>query len=488
MEELKQRRAPLVEAMLAYVQSGAFPFHTPGHKRGDGAHELLKKFITSEGLAAEVSISEVLDDPYEPRTCIKEAQELAAELFGADETIFCVNGTTGAIHAMMLACVNEGEKIILPRNVHRSVVSALVLTGAVPVYLEPVFSESIGITMGVTLQSVKDAVKNNPDAKALLAVYPTYYGVTNELKEIAEFLHEQGKLLLVDEAHGAHLKFSDELPDCASDCGADIVAQSTHKLLGSLTQTSMLHVNTKRIDFERVKKAHALVSSTSPDYLLFASLDIARMQMATSGEELNAALKIARECRERINITEGLYSFTKADLGKSGMTGLDELKLTVDVTGLGMTGAEAAKILREDEQIEAELFDEARVLFLFTYADKAESGEKLLSALNNLTKRKTKTSLKKAKYVAPPKAELVLSPREAFFANVTRVNFAEAGGKISAETISFYPPGIPVICAGERLSKDVISYMSEMKEKGLMVSGASDATLNTINVIRREGR
>lgn len=488
MNDSKQKRAPLVEAMKAYARSGALAFHTPGHKQGLGAHDYLRELITPLGLKEEVSLMEELDDPAHPDGCIKEAEDLAAELYGADHTFFMVNGTTGAIHTMLMAALAPGDKILVPRNAHRSVIGGLVLAGAIPVYLPPEIDRRSGIAMGVTTETVAVALDRHPEVKGLILVYPTYYGVTCDLPKIAELIHNKGKLLLVDEAHGAHLRFSDELPPDAMACGADMAAQSTHKLSASLTQTSMLHIRTERIDLEKVRKTAALLASTSPNYLLLASLDIARLQMATEGREcISLALKLARWLRQEINNIAGLWCFSPDDVRGTGMAGLDELKLTVQVTGLGLTGPEAERFLRQQCLIQAELVDMKNILFIISMADTENEAQRLLAALKKLAaEKRTKAGFAAENILLPDYPEVVMSPRQACFASRILLPIEEAVGEISAEEITFYPPGIPIICPGERFTADILSAVKNMASIGLKVTGPEDTGLKRISVIRME--
>ena len=484
--------------MCAYREEGALAFHTPGHKQGLGAHALLRELVTEAGLREEVSLMEELDDLHEPTGCIEEAQDLAAALYGADAAFFAVNGTTGAIHAMLVAALSPGDAVLVPRNVHRSVFGGLVLADARPVYIEPVVDEALGIAHGLSTEAVREACRLHPEAKALLLVSPTYYGVASDVRAIAEIVHEAGMALLVDEAHGAHLAFSDDLPESAIAAGADLVAQSTHKLLGAMTQASLLLLREGRIEKECVQRAMSLLTSTSPNYLLLASLDIARLQMAEVGAaHLARAVGLARKLRREVNATPGLFSFGEERMGGAGAFALDPLKLTVTVTGLGLTGAEAAHILRHEHKIEAELFDAQNVLFLLTYADTEESAGRLLAALRSLAQRRTAQSATAAAAAiavpdggkaqvtvrlpaAPPVA---IPPREAFYRRSVPCRLREAAGRIAAETIAFYPPGIPVICTGEVFTAEVCRYIEAMAAAGLKVTGAADASLRTLRVI-----
>ncbi|MBR6906873.1 MAG: aminotransferase class I/II-fold pyridoxal phosphate-dependent enzyme, partial [Selenomonadaceae bacterium] len=333
-----QDRAPIAEAMKAYAGDGALAFHTPGHQQGLGAHALLRDLITAQGLREEVSLMEELDDLHAPSGCIREAQELAAELDGADAAYFMVNGTTGAVHTMLLAALSPGDTVLVPRNAHRSMMGGILLSGARPVFLSPEIDRTWGIPMGLSVETVREAIEQHPDAKALALVSPTYYGVASDLREMAKILHEKGMLLLVDEAHGAHLKFHAGLPPQAMDAGADLAAQSTHKLLGSLTQSSMLLGRKGRVDFSRVQEAASLLQSTSPNYLLLASLDIARMQMAMEGKERIArAVRLSEGLRKAVRGLDGLKSFGQEIVGNPGVCGLDATKVTISVRGLGLT-------------------------------------------------------------------------------------------------------------------------------------------------------
>lgn len=484
--------------MCAYREEGALAFHTPGHKQGAGAHALLRELVTEAGLREEVSLMEELDDLHEPTGCIEEAQDLAAALYGADAAFFAVNGTTGAIHAMLVAALSPGDAVLVPRNVHRSVFGGLVLADARPVYIEPIVDEALGIAHGLSTEVVREACRLHPEAKALLLVSPTYYGVASDVRAIAEIVHAAGMALLVDEAHGAHLAFSDDLPESAIAAGADLVAQSTHKLLGAMTQASLLLLREGRIEKERVQRAMSLLTSTSPNYLLLASLDIARLQMAEAGAaHLARAVGLARKLRREVNATPGLFSFGEERMGGAGAFALDPLKITVTVTGLGLTGAEAAHILRHEHKIEAELFDAQNVLFLLTYADTEESAGRLLAALRSLAQRRTAqaaTAVAAASAVpdggeaqavvrlpaAPPVA---IPPREAFYRRSVPCRLREAAGRIAAETIAFYPPGIPVICTGEVFTAEVCRYIEAMAAAGLKVTGASDTSLRTLRVV-----
>lgn len=487
MSQAGQEKTPLLAAMRAYTADGAVAFHTPGHKQGKGMAATFKELVTEDGLRMEVSLMEELDDLHDPQGCIKEAQMLAAALYGADATYFAVNGTTGAIHAMLLAALDPGDEVLLPRNAHRSVIGGIMLVGAKPIYLQPELDPMLGIAMGIAPAAVEAAIQAHPKAKAVVLVHPTYYGVVSDLARIARSVHARGMLLLVDEAHGPHLKFSAALPMSALEAGADLVAQSTHKLVGSLTQTSMLHAKFGRVDLQRLRAVHSLLQSTSPNYLLLASLDVARWQMATEGEVLlERAVRLSRWAREEINRIKGLICFGSERMGTVGAFALDPTKLTVTVKGLGISGAAAERVLRRDYKIQAELADCYNVLFIISYADTKREVQYLIDALKSLSERFSTGTSREFRIACdlPPLPQVRLLPRQALFAMKRSMAFADAAGRICGEMITFYPPGIPVLCPGELIGADVIAYCQRMLEIGRKVVGPDDAQLKTIKVVK----
>ena len=477
---MNKNSAPIAEAMRKYSEDGALAFHTPGHKQGLGAHSLLKELITTEGLRREVSLMEELDDLHDPHTCIKEAQELAAELWNADEAFFMVNGTTSAVQAMIMATLKPNDLVLVPRNAHRCVMSGLILSGARPIYLTPEFDSEFGISLNLSVETIKAAIEKYPHAKALIIVSPNYYGVAADLKTIAKLLHERNMLLLVDEAHGAHLRFSDKLPISAIDAGADLAAQSTHKLLGSLTQTSMLMMKSKLVDTECVKRIVSLLQSTSPNYLLLASLDIARLQMQELGaESIERAINLSQHLRSEINHIDGLKTLDRVD----GFD-LDLTKVTVNVSGLGITGIEAEQIIRYRYKIQCELSDTNNLLFLITFADNFDIINKLIYELNKIQKYKKLYAKSDNLEMYIPNSESKLTPREALYSATTSINLHAAINKICAEEVTFYPPGIPILQPGELITSEIIEYIESNKNIGRRLIGATDTSLNTIKIVK----
>ncbi|MCE5285674.1 MAG: aminotransferase class I/II-fold pyridoxal phosphate-dependent enzyme [Pelosinus sp.] len=487
--QARQTDTPLLKAMLKYVKDEVVPFHTPGHKMGKGMHPKLEKIIGRDALALDLALMEEMDDFFEPYGCIKEAQDLAAELYGADHSFFVINGTTGGIYAMIMTIAGPGDKIIVPRNAHRSIIGGIILNGAIPVFIQPEVDLELGLAMGVTPETVERAVRENPDAKGVLIINPSYYGAATDLEKIVEIVHSHDMVVLVDEAHGPHLKFSKRLPIQALDAGADICAQSTHKILGALTQCSLVHCRKERIKVPRLKAMLQLVQSTSPNYILLASLDVARMQMATEGTRLiEQAIELAQWVRAEVNTIPGLYCFGSDKIGQPGVYSFDPTKVTVTVKGLGMKGTEAERILRHEYKVQAELSDMYNVLFLITLGDSQKDAEALLAALRSMAAKysgkqdfSALESISHSSYPAAP--EGIISPREALFGNTSIIPFAKSAGFICGEIVTFYPPGIPVLCPGERITQEIIDYSQTLMAAGLHISGPEDCTLKTIKVV-----
>lgn len=479
---LTQKIAPIYQALKNYIKDQALAFHTPGHKQGQGASTALKKMMSSESLLMDVSLMAELDDLHEPQSYIKDAQALAAQLYQADSSYFVINGTTCAIQAMILASVGRNDKILIPRNAHSSVIGGIILAGAQPIYLEPETDEMLGIAMAVSPETIEEALLKEPDAKAVLIVNPTYYGVVADIKKIAKIVHSHNKILLVDEAHGPHLIFNEKLPISALEAGADIVAQSTHKILAAMTQCSMLHCRHDNIDVVKLEKVLSLLQSTSPNYLLLASLDLARQQMATSGKELlDKVITLSCNLRQAINQIEGLSCFGRE---KENIYDLDCTKITVSFKGLGLTGLQAEQILRNDYKIQAELADAYNVLFIITIGDDEASVHTLLGALRAMAVKFQNTVNHDLEIKLPQIPPQVIFPQAAFYASKKSLAFKDAIGAVCGETITFYPPGIPIICQGEEITIDIYEYCQKMVQAGYKVVGPVDCKLEQIRVVK----
>lgn len=473
---------PLIEAMLQYKSEDVYPLHTPGHKGGRGMQRLLRQELGAS-VQMDVSLMSELDDIHEPETYIKEAQELAARTYGSDACFWAVNGTSQAIHAMLLTALKPGEKLLLPRNAHRSVAGGLVLGGIEAVYLQPEYQPEFGIQMQVTVQQIEAALAQDSKIKAVLLTSPNYYGVAADVRAIADCCHAHNAVLLVDEAHGPHLGFSELLPPSALQCGADACAQSTHKILGAMTQCSMLHVQGARLDLQRAADVMSILTTTSPNYLLMASLDAARAQVQAYGGEMAAlAVQAAAKLRRLCASYSGLRVMEAADCG--GLQ-LDTTKVTVNFAAWGYTGIEVGELFRE-ARVAVELVDAYNVLFLVTYADVTtdydEALARIAAVLDKMQVQK-RAPLQLAAAAQVPQTQAVLPLRDVFYRAKKAVPLAEAAGKICGEQVSFYPPGIPVLLPGELVTEEIIAYCRAQKELGLPVSGPADSSLQTIRVI-----
>lgn len=485
MYKLDQTKTPLFDALLEYVNNDTIPFHVPGHKKGQGMISKFKDFVGTNVLSIDVTVFKQVDSLHKPTGVIKEAQELAADAYNADYTFFSIHGTSGAIQAMVMSVVSQGDKIIIPRNVHKSVTAGIILSGANPVYMHPEIDNRVGVALNVTPETVKKTLEQNPDAKAVLIINPTYYGVSTDIEKIAKIVHEYGIPLIVDEAHGPHLQFNNRLPISAMDAGADICAQSTHKIVGSMTQSSLLHVRRGIVDVNRVKTVMSLLQTTSPSYILLASLDCARMQLATQGKELiDEAIELAKYARDRINSIDGLYCFGEEVLQKEGAYGFDPTKITITCKDIGLSGYELERILAEKYHIQPELSDLYNVLCVFSFGDTKEKVDKLIYALAEISKEQCCKEIVKSEVLGIPNIpESVLTPRDAFNSLTISVPFEDSIGLISAEFLMAYPPGIPILCPGEIITQEIVDYVKALKAANLYVQGTQDPEVNNIKIV-----
>jgi arginine/lysine/ornithine decarboxylase len=485
---LNQNQTPLIDALKACTTRSHAPFYTPGHKHGAGISPLLTDLIGKDVFRADLTELAELDNLFTPQSVILAAQELAAEAFGAEKTWFLVNGSTCGIEAAILATCRMGEKIILPRNVHSSVISGLILSGAIPIFINPVYNSDLDIAYSITPEALKAALVQHPDTKAVLIVYPTYNGICGNLPAFVHLTHQYNIPLIVDEAHGAHFHFHSQLPISALTAGADLTVQSIHKTLGAMTQASMLHFQGKRIDIDRVNKALQLVQSTSPSFILLASLDAARQQMAIHGEKLiSQTLELAEEARIKINQIPGLSTPLINSKKSPGFIDLDQTRLTVNVSKIKFTGFASEEILDKKFHVTPEFSSWQNLTFIISLGNTKTDIQKLIQGLNNLT------------HVIPLTSEcqpcnnindaiiasiMSISPREAFFANSEVIPIAETQERICAEIICPYPPGIPVLMPGEIITKSALEYLQEIQNMGGFISGCADETLQTVKVVK----
>lgn len=482
--KLDHERAPIYEALKKLIVDETIPFDVPGHKRGRG-NPLLQEFLGKQAVQFDVNSSKTIDNATHPTGVIREAERLMSDLFGSDEAFLLVNGTTAAVQAMVMSACNQGEKIILPRNVHKSAINALILSGAIPVYINPGINNELGISTGITYDDVKLTIEENPDAKAILIINPTYYGVCSDIKKIADLAHEYDMLVLVDEAHGTHLYFGedDKTPKGGMQLGADLCALSLHKTGGSLTQSSVLLVNSERINPSHVRGIINISQTTSSSYLLLTSLDLARKQLALQGKELiRNARELSNYAREKINEIGGYLVFDKKLINGKDIYDYDITKLSLNVSHLGLSGFEIGDILRDEYKILIEYGDASNFMCIFSLGDFKENVDKLIDALRSIKEKYASDKIVNARmdFITP---QVMVSPREAFYARKMPVKFVESEGLVSGEFIMSYPPGIPVIAPGEIISAEAIDYILYAKQKGSVITGTEDLTNEYINIL-----
>lgn len=488
--KMDQTKAPLYKALRRYRDKRIVPFDVPGHKQGRGNPEMTE-FFGKAAMMLDVNSSKNLDNLIHPVGVIRDAQELAADAFGADSAFFMVNGTSSAVQAMVMTCVGEGEEIIMPRNVHRSAINALILTGAVPVYVDPGQNDDLGIPLGMALADVEKAVKAHPLAKAILVNNPTYYGVCADLEAIVELGHKAGMRVLVDEAHGTHFYFGEDLPPSAMSCGADMAAVSMHKTGGSLTQSSLLLLGKSMEGWDGyVRQIINLTQTTSASYLLMSSLDISRRNLALNGTEIYAkVVQMAQYAREEINAIGGYHAFSDDVCNGDSFKYFDHTKLSVHTRAMGLAGIEVYDILRDDYDIQIEFGDLGNFLAILSVGDRQANIERLIAALADIyrTRSGSPAGLLSSEYIEP---EVAMSPKEAFFSPTIAVPIQSSLGYVSAEFVMCYPPGIPILAPGERVTQDQLDYIKYAKEKGSSMSGTEDITLQNLNVLApgRPGR
>ncbi|MGD1712479.1 aminotransferase class I/II-fold pyridoxal phosphate-dependent enzyme [Dapis sp. BLCC M172] len=527
-----QTKAPIIETLKNLSQKSHAPFYTPGHKQGKGIAQPLTDLLGTKVFPADLPELPELDNLFTPNGVIQESQELAAETFGALETKFLVNGSTTGIIAGILATCGNGDKIILPRNIHQSIISGLILSGAIPIFIHPDYESDWDIHLSVTPKSIAQTLAKYPDAKAVMIVYPTYHGVCGDITAIAQEVHKYNIPLLVDEAHGPHFAFHSELPTPALVGGADLTVQSIHKVLGAMTQASMLHLGSQRIDSYRLNQALQMLQSSSPNYLLLASLDAARQQMSLFGQELmSQTIQLANDARNRISQLPNFSIFDKEERrkkfeGKSltsltgeselltndceegswksgaifsipnypienyfnpGFIALDQTRLTIKVSNIGLSGYEADEILHQELGVTCELPSFQHLTFIISIGNTKADIDQLVTALTSLRSRsrvnlpihhRKKLDLDMIYFSIP------VSPRDAFFAHKNCLPIEESLGHISAELICPYPPGIPVLIPGEIITEKHLQIFEQVLRFGGIITGCSDPSLKTIKVSR----
>ena len=484
MKKLDQNQAPIYEALVKLRKKRIVPFDVPGHKRGRGNPELVE-LLGEKCVGIDVNSMKPLDNLGHPISIIRDAEELAADAFGAAHAFLMIGGTTSSVQTMILSTCKAGDKIILPRNVHKSAINALVLCGAIPIYIEMSVDPKIGIALGLENNRVEQAIKEHPDAKAILINNPTYYGICSDLRGLTDMAHEAGMLVLVDEAHGAHLHFTDKLPLSAMDAGADMAAVSMHKSGGSLTQSSILLIG-NQMNPEYVRQIINLTQSTSASYLLMASLDISRRNLALRGKEsFEKVIELSEYARREINAIGGYYAYSKELIDGVSVCDFDVTKLSVYTQGIGLTGIEVYDLLRDEYDIQIEFGDIGNILAYISIGDRIQDIERLVGALADIKRLYSRDGkdLIAGEYIQP---ELVLSPQEAFYSERESLTLADSVGHVCGEFVMCYPPGIPILAPGERITREIVDYIQFAKERGCSLQGTEDPEVNHINVIKRK--
>lgn len=478
-----QKRAPIYEALQALRRKRVVPFDVPGHKRGRGNPELVK-LLGEQCVGLDVNSMKPLDNLCHPVSIIRDAENLTAEAFGAAHAFLMVGGTTSAVQSMILSVCKAGDEIILPRNVHKSAINALVLCGARPVYVEMSVQDRIGIALGMENEKLKAAIKKHPYAVAVLVNNPTYYGICSDLKEIVQIAHQHQMKVLVDEAHGTHLSFHEELPISAMQAGADMAAISMHKSGGSLTQSSIL-LTGKEMNPEHVRQIINLTQTTSASYLLLSSLDISRRNLALRGREsFDKVMMMAEYARNEINQIGGYYAYGRELVDGKSVYDFDVTKLSVHTQGIGLTGIEVYDLLRDEYDIQIEFGDIGNTLAYISIGDRIQDIERLVGALADIRRlyQRDGKDLIGGEYIQP---EVILSPQEAFYRPRKMLPIKESAGNVCGEFAMCYPPGIPILAPGELITQEIVEYILFAKDRGCSLQGTEDPNVEYLNVIER---
>ena len=484
MNQTKQTAAPLYEALLNHRLNRIVHLDVPGHKGGRGNKE-LRDFLGRTCLQSDVNSMKPLDNLCHPVGVIKEAQDLAADAFGAKNAFFMVNGATAGVQAMILSSCKPGDKIILPRNVHRSAINALVLTGAYPVYINPGVDQRLGIALGMAMEDVERTIAQHPDAKAILVNNPTYYGVCSNLKEIVRLAHQKGMMVLCDEAHGTHFYFGEDMPLSGMAAGADMAAASVHKTGGSLTQSSILLCGEK-VNADYVRQIINLTQTTSASYLLMSSLDIARRNLALHGVAMfQKTCDFVNYAREEINQIGGYYAFGRELCNGDTVYDFDPTKLSIHTRDVGLAGIEVYDLLRDEYDIQIEFGDIGNILAIVSAGDRELEIERLISALSEIKRLygKDPTGMFDHEYIPPV---VKLPPQQAFYSPKESVPIEESLGRVCTEFVMCYPPGIPILAPGELVTGEILQYIRYARQKGCFLTGTEDLSIQRLNVVKTD--
>lgn len=482
MDKERQKQAPIYTALERFRRQRVVPFDVPGHKRGRGNPELVQ-LLGEKCVGIDVNSMKPLDNLCHPVSVIRDAEELAADAFGAAHAFLMVGGTTSSVQSMVLSTCKPGDKIILPRNVHKSAINALVLCGATPVYIDPKVDKRLGIPLGMEVEDVRAAMDANPDAVAVFINNPTYYGICSDLKSLVKLAHEHNMLALVDEAHGTHLYFGPGLPCPAMRAGADMAAVSMHKSGGSLTQSSLLLLG-PNIDEGYVSSVINLTQTTSASYLLMSSLDISRRNLALRGaESFSRVVDMAEYARREINEIGGYYAYGSELINGGSIYDFDVTKLAVYTRGIGLTGIEVYDLLRDEYDIQVEFGDLSNMLAYISIGDRIQDIERLVGALADIKRlySKPETNIFTSEYITPVVAA---TPQRAFYAEKEYLPIEDTAGRICSEFVMCYPPGIPILAPGEVITQEILDYIRFAKEKGCSMQGPASSDISHLYVLK----
>ncbi|MEU9237515.1 aminotransferase class I/II-fold pyridoxal phosphate-dependent enzyme [Streptomyces subrutilus] len=488
---MNQSKAPVLEALAAYHESGQTPFTPPGHKQGRGADPRVRAVLGDAVFRSDVLATSGLDDRTASHAVVEAAQALMAEAVGADHAFFSTCGSSLSVKSAMLSVAGPHEKLLVGRDAHKSVVSGLILSGIQPVWVDPQWDEDRHLAHPPTAEAFEAAFAEHPDARGALVTTPTPYGTCTDLAALAEVCHRRGRPLIVDEAWGAHLPFHPDLPTWAMDAGADVCVTSVHKMGSGLEQSSVFHLQGDLVAPEVLKSREDLLGTTSPSVLVYAALDGWRRQMVEHGRVLyDDALALAARTRERISRVDGMRVHGRDDFcGPGRAADMDPLQIIIDLSAWEVTGYRAADWLRRHHRVNLHIADHRRVSAQLTHADDDGTADALLTALTDLAAHTTELRTGRPVRVPPPprmRLEQAALPRDAYFGPTEQVPWDKAHGRIAAEMLTPYPPGIPAALPGERLNQDVLRYLRSGVEAGMLVPDAVDTHVTSVRVVREE--
>ena len=476
------KKIPLFFTLKDYINKKRPAFHMPGHHRGKGIYKLLKDEWGENIFLYDITEVEGLDYLHKPEGVIKEAQELAAKAFGSDYTFFLINGSTVGNLVMLSSTLKSKDKVILQRNSHRSVIGGLAVFDLEPIYIQSEIHKYSGIPWGIKPEDYEDKLKNN-SVKVSLITSPNYFGMCENIEEILKIGRKYDQTMLLDEAHGVHFPFNSELPLTGIKIGYDMIVQSAHKTLPALTQTSFLHIKGNRVDMDKVFDALTYLESSSPSYLFMVSLDVARYQMESEGEKIwNEIIDLSNYLREEVNKIDGFYCFGKEILNDE-VYDLDLTKITINTKKIGLTGFEVEEILNKKYNIEIELSDSYNILIFLTPGITKEEIDKLIITLKDISIKYKKRPIEE-EVIIPEIPKMAVTPKEAYINEKEIIELKDAKGRISGKVISAYPPGLPIVVPGEKISENILNYIYDLKEKKANLQGFIDVECNYIKVLK----